>query len=403
MPLSCIKMSESEGRIVDPLFFTQSLLTMQRNWIRLACGLDISKGHFHACFGAQDAAGKFVTRSQRKFANSPSGIKGFIQWLLGKRTKEDRAGALPFQVVLETTGVYHEAVLWAGHEAGLPMCLELARRVKKYLQSIGQVSKTDKLDASGICRLGCERQLRRWQPLSPHIYALRTALRQRKALIKQRTQLSNQFHAASHSQASSKVVMASMRRLRKAIEKEIERLESHIHELYQTDEVLVQRLEPIIDSVKGLGLITALTAVAETNGFDQITSRKQLASYAGYDIIENSSGNSTRKTRISKQGNVHIRAEMYMAAVCVIRLKHGPLYALYERVRKRNPKVYKIANVAVQRKLLLLIFTLFKKQERFDPEKYALPKDQRPKTSSSEPSPELHEIERQKIALPLES
>jgi len=105
-----------------------------------------------------------------------------------------------------------------------------------------------------------------------------------------------------------------------------------------------------------------------------ITSRKQLASYAGYDIIENSSGAVHRKTRISKQGNARIRSELYMAAVALIRSKKGPIYDLYFRIRQRNPKFYKIANVAVQRKLLLLVYTLFKKQERFDLQKYTLEK-----------------------------
>lgn len=375
---------------------------MKRSWTRLACGLDISKDHFHACFGGQDTSGNFVKRHQRKFDNNGAGIQAFITWVVDKRAKTDATQALPFQVVMETTGVYHEAVLLAGHQAGLPMCLELARQVKKYLQSIGQYTKTDKLDASGICRMGTERRLRSWQPLSPQLYPLRTALRQRKALIKQRTQLSNQLHAADYSISNSKVVVASMRRLRKAVDQEITRLEDHIHALYQTDTGLVQRLQPIVDSVKGLGLFTALTVVAETNAFAQFTSRKQLAKYAGYDIIENSSGNCTRKTRISKRGNVHIRAEMYMAALCVIRLKEGPLYDLYVRVRSRNPRVYKIANVAVQRKLLLLIFTLFKKQEGFDPQKHAQVPTPAQKTSSPEPGSELHEIECPKAALPFE-
>lgn len=366
---------------------------MKRKWIRLACGLDISKKDFHACLGGQNESGDFIIQAQKKFANTPGGIKGFLQWLQKYVNKLDKSGEFPFQLLMETTGVYHEGVLFAAHKAGFSVCLELARRVKLYLRSIGQESKTDKLDARGICQMACERKFRLWQPFSKNIYKLRTALRQRKSLIKNKVRFNNQLHAADYSQTSSKEVKASINRLIKQLEKEIGKLEKHIFELYQGDEVLEKRLNPIVESVQGLGLFTALTIVAETNAFELITSRKQLASYAGYDIIENSSGTIDRKTKISKKGNARIRSELYMAALSVIRSKKGPLYQLYVRVRQRNPKIYKIANVAVQRKLLLLVFTLYKKQERFDPEKYILENSNSMKTGSSEPSPELHEIE----------
>lgn len=378
---------------------------MKAKFVRLGCGLDIDKNYFHACFGGLDVAGSFKVRAQKKFVNGAKGIKEFIHWLKQQVAKVDPSAELPFQLVMETTGVYHEAVLFAAHQAGLPVCLEVAKRVKRYLQSIGQYSKNDKLDASGIARMASERQLRPWKPCSEQVYALRAALRQRKALIDSKVAFQNQLHAAEHSQVTGRVVKSSIQRLIKQVEREIAKLEDHIEQLYQHDEVLQARLAPIIDSITGLGLITALTIVAETNGFDQITSRKQLASYAGYDVVENSSGTTQRKTRISKQGNARIRRELYMAAACIIRLKVGSLYQLYERVRRRNPKAYKIANVAVQRKLLLLVYTLYKKQQRFDPNyQHQQPNKQaqETKTSSAGPSPALHEIEDTMVALPLE-
>jgi len=347
---------------------------MKKKFIRLACGLDISKKSFHACFGGQNEQGDFIIQGQRKFSNTFKGIEAFLLWLEKYCLKFNKDKEIPFQLLMETTGVYHEGILFATHEAGIKVCLELAKRVKLYLRSIGQESKTDKLDARGICRMACERKFRLWQPASKNIYRLRTALRQRKSLIKSRVRFSNQLHAQNYSQSSSKEVKASIERMIKQLKREIAKLEKHIVELYERDKRLHSRLNPIIESVLGLGLFTALTIVAETNAFSLVTSRKQLASYAGYDIIENSSGAVHRKTKISKQGNARIRSELYMAAAALIRSKKGPIYELYLRIRKRNPKIYKIANVAVQRKLLLLVYTLFKKQERFDLQKYHLTK-----------------------------
>jgi len=365
---------------------------MKRVFVRTGCGLDISKNDFHACFGGQDTEGNFVIRARKKFKNQPSGINAYLAWLDKQRSKLSGQGELPFQAVMETTGVYHENLLFAAYEAGLPVCLELAKKVKRYLHSIGQESKTDKLDAAGICQMSCERRCKRWEPFSPNIYSLRTALRHRKSLIKAKTRFSNQLHAMRHSRVADKEVKASVERLLKQTEKEIKKAEQRIMELYQADNCLSSQLQPIVESIKGLGLFTALTVVAETNGFAQITSRKQLASYAGYDVLENSSGDVTKKGRMSKRGNARIRAAMYMSAVCVIRFKEGPLYDLFTRVRRRNPKVYKIANVAVQRKLLLLVYTLFKKGEAFDPLKYGKFENKHT-DGSSEPSPELRETE----------
>jgi len=52
--------------------------------------------------------------------------------------------------------------------------------------------------------------------------------------------------------------------------------------------------------------------VGETLGFESIVNAKQLASYAGYDVVLRESGNFKGKTRISKKGNSHIRAALHV-------------------------------------------------------------------------------------------
>lgn len=362
---------------------------MKKKFIRLACGLDIGKDKFRACFGRIDQSGHFTVKAGRFFDNNSSGIKDFLIWMKKHLDKLNPTDELPFQVLLETTGVYHESVCLSIYEAGLPVCLEVSKRVKKYLQSIGQYSKTDKLDAKGICQMACERKFKLWKPASPNILKLRTALRHRKSLVNNKTRLTNQLHALDHSAYTNKQIKSSINRLVRQIDREIQKMENLCIVLYQADQVLYEKLNPIVDSIKGVGLITALTIIAETNGFAEITSRKQLASYAGYDIIENQSGNTNKPTRISKQGNARIRSQMYMAAVALIRSQSGPIYQFYERVRERNPKIYKIANVAVQRKLLLLIYTLYKNETQYDPQYH----QKQSKKNSPETSPELCEIE----------
>jgi transposase len=361
---------------------------MKKEIIRIGCGLDVSKDKFHACVGVVLSDGSFVVKGSKHFKNAKEGITAFLSWLGKLHEKYGQGAGLPFQVLLETTGVYHEQVCSRLHDASWPVCLEVASRVKKYLQSIGQYSKTDKLDAKGICRMACERKFKRWKPFSPHLLTIRAALRHRKSLIGSRDRLTNQLHALNCSAHGDKKVASSIKRLVKALDKEILKIEEHVHELYKSDTRLYERLEPIIKSVKGLGRIGALTTVAETNGFEEVRSAKQLASYAGYDIIENQSGKTSRPTRISKRGNARIRRELYMCVMTMSRYEDSPYAGFFARIRSRNPKAYNVAGVAMQRKLLILIYTLFKNGTVYDPN-YEWKAG---KKSSPEPCPELHEI-----------
>ena len=92
---------------------------------------------------------------------------------------------------------------------------------------------------------------------------------------------------------------------------------------------------------------------------------KQLTSYAGLDIVHNQSGLSIRKTRISKKGNRFIRQSLFMPALSAC--KHNrKLKLLYDRlVLKKNVK--KIGIIAVSRKLLILIYTLWKNNVQYIP------------------------------------
>lgn len=69
------------------------------------------------------------------------------------------------------------------------------------------------------------------------------------------------------------------------IDKEIAKCLQEIKRLVEIDEMLKKRIQKI-STIKGLGLITITTILAETMGFDQFPSAKQLESYSGYDVVQ---------------------------------------------------------------------------------------------------------------------
>src|SRR3954454_20639160 len=116
----------------------------------------------------------------------------------------------------------------------------------------------------------------------------------------------------------------------------------------------------------GVGLQTAVTVVAETNGFNLIRNSRQLVSYAGMDVIQKQSGTSIRgRVHISKQGNPHLRRCLYFPSFSAVKYNQ-PMQNLYHRIIE-NQAIKMKGYVAVQRKMLVLIYTLWKKNEAYNP------------------------------------
>jgi transposase len=117
-------------------------------------------------------------------------------------------------------------------------------------------------------------------------------------------------------------------------------------------------------SIKGVGILTVAVLLAETNGFVLFENCRQLVSYAGYDVVENQSGKRSGKTKISKKGNSHIRRALFMPAFSVITYEIKPFSDLFNRTFE-NHKIKMKSYVAVQKKLLVIMYSLWKKEVSF--------------------------------------
>ena len=153
-------------------------------------------------------------------------------------------------------------------------------------------------------------------------------------------------------------------------ETQIVTLETAIKELIETDPVLKPKVEALI-KIKGLALLSVAVLVAETNGFEGFTNQPvrrcgHLVSYAGYDVVENQSGNHSGKTRISKKGNSRLRRILHMPAFNAVRFNEPTCKALYDRVYERSGIKMK-AYVAVQKRLLLMAYALWRHGIDYDP------------------------------------
>ena len=328
--------------------------------LKYAIGIDISKDDFKTCISTIDESQKVTVKSNTKFNNTASGFKEFHLWT----SKHHKDTSIPIFFLMEATGIYYENLAWHLYNQSLNVIVVLPTKAKRYIQSIGIKSKNDKIDAQGLAQMCAEKAFDLWTPLSKNIYMLRSLTRMHEDLHIQRSSTKSRLHAIEYSMYELKLVTKSNEKILKLIEDQIEKIESEIEKLIEKDVLLKSKYE-FVRSIKGAGLMTFAVLVAETNGFALIKNASQLVSYAGYDVVENQSGAKSGKTRISKKGNAHIRRILNMPAFCVV--THDPHFkTFHERILKSTGLKMK-AYVAVQRKLLCLVYTLWKKNEMYKP------------------------------------
>jgi transposase len=323
-------------------------------------GIDVAAATFRVCLKVKNQEGKSKIKSQRKFANTSKGINALQDWL----TKKVQPTVV-LSVILEATGVYYEALAYALHDAGYRTHVLLPNRIKGYFKFLNVKSKTDKIEAQALAQLGLDQCLPAWKPATPQMYALKRLCRERNMLIDEKTMVSNRLHAEQSCKTPERAIIKRLNERLKLLTKQIGQVEEQVRQMVEQDQTLSQRIEHICQ-IKGLGFISVINIIAETNGFELVEHKSQLVSYAGYDVIERQSGSSVKgKTRISKKGNAHIRRTLHFPAISVVKY-HAEFTALFDRVLERTQIKMK-GYTAVQRKLLVLIYTLYKKKQAYDP------------------------------------
>jgi len=330
------------------------------NLLKYSLGIDASKDNMDVCLMFVDQTLDAKIKAQHKFANTLSGFKELHRWCK-KHCKE----LVPLYVLMEATGVYYEKLAIYLVDQQYSVSVVLPNKARKYMQALGLKSKNDKIDAKGLALMSSQQKFDVWQPLSKFYYQLRQLTRHHQNLQESKTSLANQHHALQHSAYVTKEVTRQLRKTITLFEKQIEQIKIAIVEHISSDQT-VQRKVNHICRIKGVDVLTVATVIAETNGFTLFNNIAQLVSFAGYDVIESQSGNHSGKTRISKKGNSRIRRILHMPAFNVVRHQQAPFTNLYERVYD-GTKIKMKAYVAVQKKLLVLIYTLWKKDEAFIP------------------------------------
>ena len=298
-------------------------------------GVDVSKDTLVAACG----------RHRWEFRNTAEGHRKFVAQL--------RKLPVAAQVVCESTGPYHLRMCLAFQEAGIAFSVINARKIYHFAKSEGIEAKNDPSDAALVEKFALAKQPKPDAPLKLEQIALCELLGHRAHLVEAAKVL-----RINRTQVLSSSVRKEIDRSLAQFEKQIAALEKKLEATALADPTTQKTLDALL-KVKGVGLITALTLIARMPELGTLN-RGKCAALAGLAPFDDDSGtyHGTRRTR---GGRSDVRRALYMAAVTASRFNPF-LKRIYERLIAAK-KPFKVAIVAVMRKLLVYLNTLLKPAE----------------------------------------
>ena len=347
-------------------------MTRTKLWV----GLDVGADEMVACI--VDAAGTLI--ADYDLPNSAAALHSHLKAI-------KRRVAL---IGLET-GTFGVHLTRRLRRLGYPVAIFDSRRASKFL-GIRQ-NKTDKNDARGladVARLG-GKTVAEVRVRSLECQRLRSALVTRQGIVRQRVAIESIMRAhfrlnggklkSSKSGTSLKRnVTDELRRLKKnekvdlrddiepllalalAMRSYLENLEAQLLKTAKEHPVCKRFLD-----IPGVGPICALSFYTAIEDPGRFSRNSDVGAYLGMVPKVRQSGQNTARRRISKMGSAMTRAHLATAALQHLRYGRGPLQSwgagLTDRIGKPR------ARVAVARKLAVLMTTLWKSGEPFDPDR----------------------------------
>ena len=318
-----------------------------------ALGIDVGKDELVVSLQqARPGEQPRVIATVQTVANSASGHAKLARWLHKQLVGQDVA-LVEVHMVMEATNVYWETCAHYFHALGCTVSVVNSvvnpAQIKFFAKSTLRRGKTDAMDAEIIARFGLIMQPSAWQPPSPALVQTKQLVREREALLREHLRESNHLKALLQGQYASPLVVRLAKQRLRLLERHLVVIEAAIKEAFACDAALQAQLDLLL-SIPGFGFVTAVTVLAETNGFETLTDGHQVAAYAGLSPAPNQSGHSNRRGSISKVGNARLRRIAYLAALGASR-SHSSFKTFYQGLRERG-KPPKVALAALARKLL---------------------------------------------------
>jgi transposase len=334
---------------------------MSRKIVKQVAGIDVAQQELVVTLGRMYEDWTPELYSHKSFPNTEKGFMTLLEWV------GQQAGATAgVRFIMEATGVYHESLAYFLSAKGYDISIVLPNKISNYFRTLEVKTITDKTASEAIARFGLERKLDNWNRPNKTFKKIRQLTRERDQLVAERTMVKNQLHAEKAEAEPNKTSLDRIKKRILLLNKQEQEINTELVTLTQQEES-VKKTIALLRSLPGVGLLTAATVLGETNGFELIRNKRQLTSYAGLDVREKQSGTSVKgKPRISKKGNKYLRKALHLPALAAIRHDERFKAVFAHLVAKHGIKMK--AAVAVQRKLLEMMYILYKTNQPYDKE-----------------------------------
>ncbi|MBR5827720.1 MAG: IS110 family transposase [Paludibacteraceae bacterium] len=307
-------------------------------------GIDVSKDSFVAAYPRKNG---YITKT---FKNDTKGVRNFIT-------------SLPenCHCVMEATGNYSMLLLYLLQQAGVPASMENPQKIKHFSRAMMSVTKTDEIDAKIIAVYG--------EKMNPEPYKIPAEsillLKQKRTVLRQ---LKKHLTATKNLQQALAVLPKQDLASKRTVEKTIKFLERQIAEL--EDEITnlsnkeYARQMSLLTTIKGISDTIASALIVATGGFTYFSNAKQISRYLGLCPTYQQSGTSVNvKGHINRNGDPHLRGQLYVAALACIRYNKA-CKDTYENLRAKG-KSAKVALIAIANKLIRQAFAVVTKNQPY--------------------------------------
>lgn len=261
-------------------------------------------------------------------------------------------------IVMEATGGYEKPIVAELLEAQLPAVVVNPRQVRDFARGLGQLAKTDAIDAEVLAKFA---QLVQPAP-RPHKTAQMTDLTE---LVHRRRQLNN-----LRTQESNRLAMAHHQKVRKSVQQVIKVL---AHQIAQIDELISEQIksddnfsqkDKILRSTPGIGPQTSAMLLSQMPELGELN-RQEIASLAGLAPWDRSSGKWIGRGHIWG-GRSEVRCALYMAALSARNC--NPVIRRFAERLEGEGKTFKVVITACMRKLLIILNTMIRNRSEWTAE-----------------------------------
>ncbi|WP_149240828.1 IS110 family transposase [Dyadobacter sp. 32] len=329
------------------------------NALKQVLGVDVAQKELVVTLGRLLEDLSIELYAYKVFSNSEKGFSSLLTWTK-KLTDSDKE----VRFVMEATGVYHQKFAYFLDAHGCALSIILPNKISNYIRTLEVKTVTDKSCSEAIARFGLERKLDCWKRPEKTYKSLQQLTRERDQVVLERSMVKNQLHAESQEAEPHERSLERLKERIKFLSSQEKEIKKDLDQIIKQNAELQKEVE-IISSIPGVGELTAAIILGETNGFELIRNKKQLTSYAGFDVKEKQSGTSVKsKPRISKKGNRSLRKAMFLPSMSAVKWDENFKNMYLRIVSKQGIKMK--ALIAVQRKLLELAYTLFKTKTSYD-------------------------------------